>query len=158
MPCTTHRPKWSILVARVGSEEVRLVYTYARREVILAVEGVCSIGIEGYISVFDLVYPVVATARPAEIARERLCSLEVSQANGVYGFISQRALVKAHVIHRGVCASCSAPFATCKSNDAVWAEVAVEVELCTQGVCVGIASALRIVCALWHVKCQSLGG
>ena len=152
MPCATHRPKRAILITRVGSKKVRLVNTYACREVVLAVEGVSSIGIERHIAVFYLVYPIVACERPTEIARKRLRSFNVCQGCWVYGFVSQRAFVEPHVVYRGVGGLCSAPFAAGKSRDAVRAEVAIEVELSAQGVRVGIAPTLRIVRPLWHVK------
>ena len=152
MPCATHRPKRAILVARVGSKKVRLVNTYARRKVVLAVEGVSSIGIERYIAVFYLVYPIVACERPTETARKRLRSFEVCQGCWVYWLVSQRAFVEPHVVYRGVGGLCSAPFAAGKGSDAMGAEVAVEVELGAQGVRVGIAPTLRIVCPFWHVK------
>ena len=152
MPCATHRPKRAILITRVGSKKVRLVNTYACREVVLAVEGVSSIGIERHIAVFYLVYPIVARERPTEIAHKRLRSFELCQGCWVYGFVSQRAFVEPHIVYRGVGGFCSAPFAAGKSRDAVRAEVAIEVELSAQGIRVGIARTLRIVCPFWHVK------
>ena len=101
MPSSTHRPKRTILILRIGAEKIRLIHTDTPRHVIAIVVRIRSISIERHKAIFHFGDVVVKDGMPHERTRQRLGAHQRRERQRIDGLIAQTIFVEAHVVDRG---------------------------------------------------------